>query len=131
MANTFISALHARFEANGAEFDRIDQADGDTETAKHQSMCEADAIRYAILAQVPSSWPDALILQFHIQLDHQFQVGADREPDAEERLQLAMETLFDFMACEVEADHGEIGTLFQASCNRVFYARHHRTGDMI
>jgi hypothetical protein len=49
--------------------------------------------------------------------------------DAEvEALSRAIDALFDFMCCEVDADHGEIGSSFESDATRVFYRRRYRTG---
>jgi hypothetical protein len=132
---TFIRTLHARYEANAAEYLRIETSedvDGiPQERALSASNLEQDVIRATILMQVPDTWPDALVLQYHILVAQQLQNGIiKRDEEAEQRLGIAIDTLFDFMACEIEQDHGESGPVFQQACNRVYSARRLRTGDV-
>ncbi|MDB5583363.1 MAG: hypothetical protein JWR80_8539 [Bradyrhizobium sp.] len=139
-----IRAMHTRFEQANAEYDRIDAAQtalnraGDRlealryDRALRENQTETDALRRAILLQVPDSWTDALILQYHIWLEQDLQASSDDKPsDADSSaLLLAIDTLFDFMACEVQADHAAIGQAFQQGCNLVHFQRRHRTGEM-
>lgn len=141
MAPALILALHARFEANASEYARIETARvedddfgrlGQLSRATGASEAEEDALRHAILTQVPASSEDALVLMFHIRLEQDFQAHSVKTPSdaAKALLRTAIDTLFDFMACQSQFDHGEIGRQLQEACNTVFYARRHRTGEM-
>lgn len=91
---------------------------------------EMDAIQAALLHQVPESWRDALILLYHVRnACDQTIAGTVPSEAADERLQIAIDTLFDFMCCEVDADHGEIGAAFQAEATAVFTTRRLRSGE--
>jgi hypothetical protein len=96
------------------------------EEAKRANNAETDALRQAILYQVPTAWPEAMILLFHIH------VASDLtdKPTKEERAatHTALDTLLDFMCCEVDQDHEALGKHFQASANIVFDKRRYRTG---
>lgn len=137
-----ILAMHKRYEEAAADYATAENAESQALKAKdedgafkaNQSMMtisrEQDALRIGILYQVPTSWVEAMVLQFHIMCLGDMIIGADR-PDGEgegEVLILAVETLFDFMCCEVDQDHGEIGDAFQTEANRVFFQRRRRTG---
>jgi ribosomal protein S20 len=139
---SIIRTLHARFEQANAEYDRTDAAQtalnraGDKLDALRlngalvENQAETDALRRALLLQVPDTWADALILQYHIWLEHDLQASQDEKPADNDQaaLTIAMDTLFDFMACEVRADHAEIGQSFQNGCNLAHFKRRHRTG---
>lgn len=146
---SLISALHSRYEAIQAEYQPIEKAeyelsdepsDGEIgqQLARFRSaiktLCEEeDAVRNAILFQVPDSQSDALILQYHIVCAADLYAGAPEQNEADNRrLQLAIETLFDFMSCEIETEGqtvpSAIGATLAASATRVFNARRLRTG---
>lgn len=138
---SLLLALHARFEANNCEYAKIESArvaeDDFTELGKiaratSLSEAEADALRFAILTQIPDSHEDAIVLMFHIRLEQDAQAhsaipASDRDKSI---LATAIDTLFDFQACQSQFDHGEIGKQLQAACNDAFYARRYRTGVM-
>ena len=135
-----ILTMHARYEAAWQEYNLTDLADTKLNksdaaedllgfkyrTAETANNAETDALRQAILYQVPTTWPEAMILLFHTH------VAADLtdKPTKEERAatQTALDTLFDFMCCEVDQDHEALGKHFQASANIVFDKRRYRTG---
>jgi hypothetical protein len=139
---SLIAALHARYEATQSEYATIERAD--TPQAKQRqnspdvqhfdaallaSEREADALRNVILYQVPDSWSDALILQYHIVVAQDAHAAAAKpKEEGGERLQIAIDTLFDFMCTEVRADAGEIGATFKDAAASVFRARRLRTG---
>jgi hypothetical protein len=141
-AASLIAALHARYEATQSEYATIDLADTPQakqrqnspdvqhfDTALLTSEREADALRNVILYQVPDSWSDALILQYHIVVAHDAHAAASKPKEEDsERLQIAIDTLFDFMCTEVRADAGEIGATFKDAAASVFRARRLRTG---
>jgi uncharacterized membrane-anchored protein YhcB (DUF1043 family) len=92
--------------------------------AETANNAETDALRQAILYQVPTTWTEAMALLFHIAFD------LTDKPTKEERAatQTALDTLLDFMCCEVDQDHEELGRHFQTSANIVFDKRRYRTG---
>ncbi len=135
-----ILAMQHRYDAAWQEYNRIDVAatalrkdhpdDLSLEFAYRDGMttnnAETDALRPAILYQVPTTWVEAMVLQFHINIAHDL---VD-EPSVEDRAALAtaMDTLLDFMCCEVDQDHEALGRQFQTSANMVFDKRRYRTG---
>lgn len=136
-----ILAMHQRYEATMAEYLVIEKAesrarkerDENTEGAMSRAMrasCrETDALRTAILHQVPDSWTEAMVLQFHVVNAFDMMAGCTDYPEYEqEALQTGIDTLFDFMCCEVDADHERVGRNFQDGANRVFFNRRRRTG---
>lgn len=126
---TPLGAMHDRYEAAWKADAKIEAAenelvDGDPtsetlkfryEDARKKIGAETDALRVAILYQVPLCWADALILQFHIWAVADVLESSDIRPDDErEALLVGMETLFDFMAAEVtDVDHEAIGPMFK------------------
>lgn len=142
---SLIAALHARYEATQTEYAAVELADmaarpqskerENSSDAQHYGTAlltsehESDALRNAILFQVPDSWSEALILQYHIVCAHDMYAAAMKPNEADnERLQLAIDTLFDFMCTEVRADAGEIGPAFKYGAERAFNLRRLRTG---
>lgn len=138
-----IRAIHARYEAVNQEYCKIDDclsglSGNDVLTEKMRlrnaldaSLAERDALRLAILRQVPDSWIDAMILTYHIYNVHDLIDGSEpdaRTPGEKEALAIAIDTLFDFMACEVDANHEEIGPSFQESAIYAYQRRRLRTG---
>lgn len=143
---TPIATLHALFEASWAASLRIedDWQDGDPETdlgakhrqerASHKCGLESVALQQAILMQMPNTWRDAMILQYHVY--DLFETvsgvpGKGHEKAAErERLmvQIAIESVFDFMASELPHDHEQIGPMFKASTMLAYDNRRGRTG---
>ena len=137
-----ILTMHARYEATWAEYNTLDEARSVLNTnnsdgcsldfryadAMKVSGGEIDALRLAIFYQVPTSWQEAMILQFHV---HSIFDPAMVGPE-DERLAIstAIETLLDFMCCEVEADHERIGHQFQVGANLVSDNRRYRTGKL-
>jgi hypothetical protein len=141
-AVSLIAALHARYEATQAEYDAVDRADtvqgkkrDDKSDAQHYrtalltSERESDALRNAILYQVPDTWSDALILQFHIVCAYDMYSCATEPNERDnERLQVAIDTLFDFMCSEVRTETDEIGPGFAYGASRARSLRRLRTG---
>ena len=141
-AVSLIAALHARYEATQTEYAAVAHADmaksrerENTRDAQHYGTAlltsehESDALRNAILFQVPDSWSDALILQYHIVCAHDMYAAVMKPNEADyELLQTAIDTLFDFMCTEVRADAGEIGPAFKYGAERAFSLRRLRTG---
>jgi hypothetical protein len=136
-----IMAMHTRYEETMAEFGVIEKAENDARKRRDESEAaalergsrascrEADALRTAILHQVPDSWTEAMALQFHIVNAFDLLIGCTEPPEFEqEALQTAIDTLFDFMCCEVEADHEQVGLSFRDGANRAFFQRRRRTG---
>jgi hypothetical protein len=136
---SLIRALHNRFETNQTEFAQIEDAATKADSqhlAARANELEADTLRLAILTQVPDTWTDAAILQFHIRIEHDLQAMAttpDCDGERAKALRMAIDTMFDFIASETnfDLDHEAIGKSFQQACITTHYARRHRTGDMI
>lgn len=138
-----IMAMHQRYETAMAEYLAVEKAerdaknDGDDDSARSferamRSLCrETDALRLAILTQVPDRWDEAMVLQFHITNAADLLVSSDGAPEAEqEALLTAIDTVFDFMCCERAEDHDALGREFQRAANRIFVTRRHRTGQV-
>lgn len=138
-----IMAMHQRYEAAMAEYllaekaERKAKNDGDDDSARSfergmRALCrETDALRLAILNQVPDRWDEAMVLQFHITNAADLLVSSDGGPEAEqEALLTAIDTVFDFLCCERAEDHNALGREFQRAANRIFVARRHRTGQV-
>ncbi len=132
-----ILAMHARYEAAWVEYNQTDTAgmalgkDGHSlefryDAAKATNNTETDALRHATLYQVPTTWPEAMVLLFHTHVAHS--LSDKPTPEEYAATETALETLLDFMCCEVAQDHETLGKQFQASANIVFDKRRYRTG---
>jgi transposase-like protein len=135
-----ILAMHARYEAAWQEYNQIDvagtkldksDADDDLLGFKYQraetaNNAETDALRQAILYQVPTTWTEAMVLLCHIHIAFDLTDKPTKEDWT--ATHTALDTLFDFMCCEVDQDHEALGKHFQASANIVFDKRRYRTG---
>jgi hypothetical protein len=132
-----IRVLHASYEAAYAAYNALDAANQDLgsttpdrkrsygiEVAMTSAVAEADALRIAILRQVPGDMVDAEILLFHIHTA----VEMGSEGEQSRALATAVSTVFDFMCCEVDQDHEQLGQQFQSATLQVFEARRLRTG---
>lgn len=143
---TPIAAMHARYEAAWAADMKIEAAENDLderdptgqtlkfryEDARKKIGAETDTLRVAILYQVPTCWADALILQFHIWGISDLLHGAEARPEAEDKAVLiAIDTLFDFMACELpDIDHEAVGHMFKGGTMLAWNRRRTRTADL-
>lgn len=141
-----IMAMHARFEQANAEYDRIDTALTAVHVASEHltsrglqlsramsdNQAECDALRLSILRQAPDSATDALILQYHIWLSHDMLENATDAITAQERaaLSAAIDTMFDFLACETPGDHDGIGQAFRQGHKLARSNRRFRTGEL-
>jgi hypothetical protein len=141
-APSVLMAMHQRYEATMVEYLAIEAAWNtackENDDQRHQlerscqSSCrETDALRLAILHQVPADLREAAVLQFHIANAFDLMAGCEDFPTNEqEALTTAIETLFDFMCCELKHDHEQIGLAFKDEAVRAFFDRRHRTGEM-
>ena len=137
--------LHARYEATQAEYAVVERAETDFNRQSQgkdaqlaaercRAACltlerEADALRDAILYQVPDSWSEALILQFHIACAHDMYAAASKPSEGNsERLQLALDTLFDFMCCEMPTGVEAMGAALKDVAQCAYRVRRLRTG---
>ena len=126
---TTIAVMHARYEAAWAEDHRLEAAESGLDDASQSDrtrkyQCEdarktiyqeTNALRLAILYQVPTSWADALVVQFHVWglADIMLSTG-DRPHEDDQALHVAIATLFDFMGCQLtDIDHEAIGPMFK------------------
>lgn len=56
-------------------------------------------------------------------------INSEDQPEAEDHaLTIAVETLFDFLCCEMKSDHEQVGSSFKDGAIRAYYLRRHRTG---
>ncbi|MFD1789693.1 hypothetical protein ACFSC3_19235 [Sphingomonas floccifaciens] len=142
-AHSFIAVLHARYEATFDEYNVVDRAATrlnrkDNATLPMQCACdramraierESDALRQAILYQLPTNWTDALILHHHIRIAQDLVVNSDKPVEADkDALDAAVDTLLDFMASTITADHDTIGRQFTTAVAIVTERRRMRTG---
>ena len=139
-ATSPILAMHARYEAAWAEFIiiedarmKLDPKDRDESALAHRyddamkvNAGETDALRLAILYQVPTTRQEALVLQYHAHgaADPDLMTTSD-ERDA---LSVASDTLFDFH-CD-ETDHDDSDGMFQSAEHIVSERRRFRTGKV-
>lgn len=141
---SLILALHARYEQALEDHSSVDEAEptGDTpekrlakypyERAMETLNKELDALRMAILYQVPGTSADAMILQYHIVEGIDMMANATAKNQAEEAaVEVAASTLFDFMAREDhQTDHEALGRSFKRRTLHAFNARRFRTGQV-
>lgn len=139
-----IQVMHAQYERAWEAYNQLDNArlvlteepddrrlDSLYEDAMGAANEATDALRVAILHQVPMDWTDAMLLQFHINCMCDLErssVDAVMEHD-KSALAIALDTIFDFMACENQSvDHEGIGKQFHGATLCVFNRRRRRTG---
>jgi hypothetical protein len=136
--DTIIPTLHRRYERTMAEYLVIEAAENaakdEIEKAGFRRACqdsvrETEALRLAILYQVPTDLTDAAILQFHVTCAYDMAISCEDQPEAErEALTTAIDTLFDFLCCELKMDHEHVGLSFKDGAIRAHFNRRHRTG---
>lgn len=142
-ARTPLMEMHKRYEETMAEYTRLELAENaaraeDTDynetpyrTAMKSSCRESEALRTAILHQAPANAWEAAVLQFHISNGFDLMVGSSEDADAEkEALQRGIETLLDFMCCQVRQDQEQIGAAFRDEAARVHVQRRYRAGQV-
>lgn len=138
-----IRAMHTRYEEAWKQYNVVEaaehraRADGDTkhfdlQRAMQTLSQETDALQTTILHQVPDTWPEALLLQFHISNAADLLVNGAEPPSDEDKETLigAVDTLFDFMCCELDLNHEELGASFKSAATRVHFQRRYRTGQV-
>lgn len=139
-----LKAMHQRYEAATAEFNVIDEtrsalrpSHGDAvETYYRQldeacsaSIGETDALRTAILHQVPQDADDVAILHYHIAAAYDMMLGCETYPKHEqEALTTAINTMLDY-ACGMAPDVQQLsGDAFAYCADQVNRKRRYRTG---
>jgi hypothetical protein len=137
-APSIIMALHQRYEQTMAEYLLIEQAENAAlneiekeglRRACKASCFETEALRVAILLQVPVDLADAAVLQFHITCAYDMAINSEDQPEAEKHaLTTAIDTLFDFLCCEMKGDHEQVGASFRDGAIIAYFKRRHRTG---
>ena len=140
VATSPLLAMHARYEAAWEEYNTVDTAQLKLNDKNEAERClkfrysdalkannaETDALRLAILYQVPTTWQEALVLQYHINSATDLHTLL---PEDERRaLEVASDTLLDFMCDEV--DHDEEDGIFHRSECIVSDRRRFRTGKV-
>jgi hypothetical protein len=134
-----IVAMHSRYEAAAIEQEAIDQGPTDgrarirIDSAISDLVSEKDALRTAILRQVPDSRDEFAIVLFHA--NNSFDLIADTEGEDWQKpeaaaLRIAMQHLFDFAASEFVSDPMAIGRAFTAEATRTHRLRRLRTGNV-
>lgn len=142
-APSVLLSMHKRYEQACAEYEITSAAAQEArevddrrfirlEIGHRDATSEADALRVAILYQVPRDLAEAAILQFHIGTMHDMIDNCEgRQGHEEDALKTAIQTLFDFLACEMSGDHEETaGPAFRDEAVRVYFARRYRTGEV-
>ena len=133
-------AMHARYEAAWEEYNNIDTAQLKLNDRNEAERClkfrysdalkannaETDALRLAILYQVPTTWQEALVLQYHVHSTAD--PHSDLTDDEKNALEIGLDTLFDFMCDEVA--HGEDDGIFHRAECIVSDRRRYRTGKV-
>lgn len=104
-------------EEENREFERIG-------TAMRTIACEHDTLRQAILYQVPTTWPEAMLLCFHLRISL-FDDGSENE----HARKVALTSLFDFMCCQVQQEHADLGAEFQTAATKAFFDQRYRAGN--
>lgn len=123
--NSLILALHARYEQAWGEYNRLEEARAawakakppseehsrkyQIESAQSESQREIDALRLALLHQVPTNWQEALVLADHVHTALAITDSFDTDRNDPERsaFETGFDTLLDFMFGEI--DHEGIG----------------------
>ena len=139
-----ILAMHARYEAAQAAYTTLDNAQSATrrgaaadssytlavETGMTRADAESDALRTAILYQVPNTAEEALILQYHVWIAVDL-YGQDA-PDLDRAAMLtAIDALFDFAVSTTPlAADAAPGRQFAYGADRVRERRSFRTGKL-
>lgn len=145
-APTPIATLHCLYELAVAADMKIEIADNALkgadpaneavaaryEEARKKIGAETDALRFALLYQVPETWADAVILQFHLWELADLLASADVRPEDEDAaLLVGSETLFDFMVAMLpEAERDALGRAFQMGTKLALSRRRTRTAEL-
>lgn len=134
-----ILAMHSRYEAAQAEYTQLDYARSSisadakslNDHAQKELLVEQDALRSAILRQVPDTWADAAALTFHVANSYDLIADAEGE-DWDERegeaLRIGLQNLFDFIASEKIGRPEALGDSFSLEVARVRSLRRRRSG---
>lgn len=141
-----LKAMHQRYEAANAEFNVIDETRStlraprsDATESYHRQLDEAcsasigetDALRTAILFQVPQDAEDVAILHYHIGAAYDMMLGCETYPKHEqEALNTALNTVLDY-ACRMAPDVQQLsGDAFAYCAAQVNRKRRYRTGEV-
>lgn len=134
-----IQVMHAQFEAaekayclvsDAKEALRKPQAPQDQlfhryDRAVDETYAEIGAVHRAICYQVPTSWIDATILQYHVIIARERVEGLKEPPRADlDALEVAADAVFDFLAGE----HPVSGDSIAMAAAAVAERRAYRTG---
>jgi hypothetical protein len=131
-----ILAMHARYETSWEEYNRLDEAvvkssmdhEGHMRrvhlgNSQQETFRESEALRFAILRQVPSDWREAVILQFHVWGIYDSEQNTPKDHAA---IEVALDHLLDFMCGE--GDYGGLGDQFANGEKLARERRRLRTG---
>lgn len=139
---SIIRALHARYEAASTELNAVDEAatkltrSGRSGAAYDKaqrgiraSMREMDALRLALLYQVPNSPVEALMLSHHISIAYDMlYAGTDFTNLEKKALGAAVDALFAYIVGNMEGDYEALGEGLRYNANRTSEAVRLRTG---
>jgi hypothetical protein len=139
-----ILSMHARYEAAGEEYDRLEAAAWQLNTsADHdnrrfaykdalQSLeAESNDLRAAVLHQVPSTWIEALVLQYHIAIQFGGVVGPDAKQYETDTFEGALTTMLGFLAAEAGTDHAALGPRLRQSVDLARKRRRIRAVELL
>ena len=139
---SLIMALHARYEQAWEEFNRIDEArrpevgppglnrarNVRLEEAKATNNKETDALRRALLYQVPTTAIEALILADHLHTTFGLTDNFEKEDDPDRlAFETGLDTLLDYLFGETD-DSKIVGRSLRASERNCRHRRRLRTG---
>ncbi|HVL77879.1 MAG TPA: hypothetical protein VM346_01175 [Sphingomicrobium sp.] len=140
---SLILALHARYEAAWDEYNRLDNAklalDESVEEerrlsfryddAMRRNQEEVDALRVAILLQVPSTDEELSILAFHMWslYDSDSETASGIEKRA---LEEGLNSTFDYLVGEGRCEMDRLGRQFANGASLAFDRRRFRTGQL-
>jgi hypothetical protein len=140
---SIILDLHARYEAAWAEFNVAEAAqpakpkNGDSpdfklyfrlEDGMHRNSRETDALRLAILYQVPATDEEATVLAFHCW--GLFDPASSPTKDETHAIEEGLNSIFDYLVSEGRADMDKMGAQFTHGALIAFDRRRYRTGKV-
>ena len=99
------------------------------EEADRVNQIEVDALRVAILFQMPTTWQEALVLAYHIHNSYDLRDPEHTSDLEKQALQTGLDLLLDFMFGEIDHDQMDCcGTQMLNLANIVYDRRHTRLG---
>jgi hypothetical protein len=134
--------MHARYEAAWTEFEAMELqeqkatrsgqecASYQLQQAQKANLREIDALRLAILYQVPNSGTDALVLCHHIESAFDLIEEGSAHEAERQVVGVALSSLLDFMCRDGGQEPASLGAMFKASADRVRNTTRQRKGEV-